>query len=86
MLDLDRNRRLAVLLTTLVLMLWATSSWAASIGADSVIDLGRTVVLPEDGSGGIAAADAVQFNTGFSLTALFGWVAFYCRCLLEVFK
>ena len=83
---LDRNRRLAALLITLILVLWASSSWAASIGSDSVIGLARTVVLPEDGSGGIAPADAVQFNTGFTLTACFGYVAFYCRCLLEVFK
>lgn len=80
------NRRAAALLVTLMLVLWATSSWAASIGADSVISLGRTVVLPEDGSGGIAAADAIQFNTGFTLTSFFGWIAFYVRCLLEVFR
>jgi hypothetical protein len=83
---LDRNRRLAALLITLILAFWATSSWAASIGYDSTIGLSRTVVLPEDGTGGIAISDAVQFNTGFTLTAFFGHVAFYIRCMLEVFK
>ena len=84
--DLDRNRRFAVLLITLVLMLWATSSWAAAIGADSSFALARTIVLAEDGSGGIAPADAVQFNTGFTLTAFFGQVAFFCRCVLEAVR
>lgn len=80
------NRRAAALLITLILSLWATSSWAASIGGDSAIGLARTIVIPEDGTGGIAAADAVQFNIGFTLTAFFGQVAFYCRCLLECVK
>jgi hypothetical protein len=80
------NRRLAVFLITAVLVLWATASWAASIGADTQFALARTIVLLEDGSGGIAPADAVQFNTGFTLTAFFGHVAFYIRCVLEVFK
>jgi hypothetical protein len=83
---LDRNRRIAVLLTALILTLWATSSWAASIGGDSSLGLARMIVLAEDGTGGIASADAVQFNTGFTLTAFFGQVAFYCRCLLECVK
>lgn len=77
------NRLVAVLLITLILSCWATSSWASTIGGDSVIGLARTVVIPEDGTGGIASADAVQFNVGFTLTAFFGQIAFYCRCLLE---
>jgi hypothetical protein len=80
------NRRRAIFLATAILVLWATSSWAASIGYDSMFAVARTIVLPEDGSGGIAAADAIQFNTGFTLTAFFGHVAFYVRCMLEVFK
>lgn len=80
------NRCAAALLITLILSFWATSSWASSIGGDSVISLARTIVIPEDGAGGIAAADAVQFNLGFTLTGFFGLVAFYCRCLLECVK
>lgn len=80
------NRRKVILLATAILVLWATSSWAASIGYDSTFGVARTIVLAEDGSGGIAAADAIQFNTGFTLTAFFGQVAFYSRCLLEAFK
>jgi hypothetical protein len=83
---MDRNRWKTILLVTALLMLWASASWASSIGYDSTFALARTVVLAEDGSGGIAVADAIQFNTGFTLTAFFGHVAFYARCLLEAFK
>jgi hypothetical protein len=82
----QNRRRAAALLVTLFLSFCASSSWAASIGGDSVISLARTIVIPEDGTGGIAAADAVQFNLGFTLTGFFGLVAFYCRCLLECVK
>lgn len=69
-----------------ILVCWATSSWAASIGSDTVFDVARTLVLPEDGSGGIAPADAIQFNTGFTYTAFFGQVAFYIRVVMEVLR
>lgn len=81
-----RNKRLAALLVFAILAFWATSSWAAAIGEDSTFTLARTLVLPEDGTGGIAAADALQFNTGFTLTAFFGHVAFFCRCIMEAVR
>jgi hypothetical protein len=69
-----------------ILFCWATSSWAASIGDDSFISVARIIVFPEDGSGGLSAADAIQFNTGFTFTAFFGYVACYVRCVMELFK
>jgi len=69
-----------------VLCLWATSSWSATIGADTTFNVARTIVIPEDGSGGVAAADAIQFNTGFTFTSFFGWVAFLVRSVMEVFR
>lgn len=69
-----------------ILCCWATSSWAASIGSDTVFDVARTIVIPEDGSGGILVADAIQFNTGFTQTAFFGQIAFYIRAVMEVFR
>jgi hypothetical protein len=65
---------------------WASSSWAATIGTDTIFDLSRTIVVPEDGTGGLSAADAIQFNTGFTFTAFFGQVAFFIRTVMEVFR
>ncbi len=76
----------ASLLLCLLICLWASSAFALSIGYDSVFDLSRTVVIPEDSSGGIAAADAIQFNTGFTITSFMGWVAFYIRSCMEIFR
>ncbi len=84
---LDRNRRLAALLITLILVLWASSSWAATIGIDSTFDLARTVVLtPEYFPDGTPNTPAIEFNAGFTLTAFFGQVALYCRFILEAVK
>lgn len=84
---LERNRRIAALLVMLILTLWATSSWAATIGIDSTFDLARTVVLtPEYFPGGTPNTSAIEFNAGFTLTAFFGQVALYCRCIIEAIK
>jgi hypothetical protein len=81
------NRKLiASLLILLLICFWASSAFALSIGSDTVFDVARTVVFPEDGSGGIAAADAIQFNTGFTIAAFFGKVAFFLRACLEIWK
>ncbi|MCI5119891.1 MAG: hypothetical protein D3908_01600 [Candidatus Electrothrix sp. AUS4] len=78
--------RLASYLVFTILCFWATSSWSATIGADTTFDVARTIVIPEDGSGGVAAADAIQFNTGFTYTSFFGYVAFFIRSVMEVFR
>ncbi|WPD22834.1 MAG: hypothetical protein SD837_21955 [Candidatus Electrothrix scaldis] len=78
--------RLASYAVFLILCFWATSSWAATIGSDTTFDIARTIVIPEDGSGGVAAADAIQFNTGFTYTSFFGWVAFLVRSVMETVR
>jgi len=84
---LDKNRRLAALLITLILTLWASSSWAATIGIDGTFDLSRTVVLtPEYFTDGTPNTAAIEFNAGFTLTAFFGQVALFCRCIIEAVK
>ena len=81
------NRKLiASLIICLLICLFAAAAHAADIGWDSTFDVARTIVLPEDGSGGIAVADAVNFNTGFTITAFFGEVAFYARVFLQIFN
>lgn len=78
--------RIASYLVFGILVLWASSAWAAAIGSDSAISVAKIIVFPEDGSGGLPAADAIEFNTGFTLTAFFGQVACYARCVMELFK
>lgn len=81
-----KRKLIASLIICLLICFCASSAFALSIGSDTVFDLSRTIVLPEDGSGGIAAADAIQFNTGFTLSQFFGYVAFFTRFVIEIFR
>lgn len=84
-----RSRRVLLKSSCLLMVLtlfFVNSALADTIGLDDYIDFARIIILPEDGLGDIPAADAVQFNTGFTLTASFGYVACYIRTLIEVFK
>jgi hypothetical protein len=75
-----------ILLIVSISVLTATAAWAVDIGAASSFSVARMVVLLEDGSGGIAPAQAIEFNTGFTLSAFFGWVAVWFRTCLEALR
>jgi len=83
---MPRKKLIASLLILLLLCLWASNAFALSIGSDTTFDVARMVVIPEDGSGGVAVADAIQFNIGFTVAAFFGYVTAYVKVLMEILR
>lgn len=83
---MSRKKLIASLAILLLLCLWASNAFALSIGSDTVFDVARMILVPEDGSGGWASADAIQFNTGFTVMAFFGYVAAYVKAMMEVLR
>lgn len=82
------NRFKLTLVLLFFSLFYAQQVFGAAIGDESVasFDVARIVVFPEDGSGGIAVADAIEFNTGFTVSAFFGYVACWCRACLEIWR